>query len=173
MPRGVHHGLMGSSVEGRDAVRVLEGQAASERAARALAAYFAELDERFAEGYDPELTHRVDAQEVTPPHGDFILVTEVGTGEVVGCGGVRVIADGVVEVRRMWLAPTARGHGLGRFLLKSLENRARSLGARRVLLGVHEALEEAIALFRSAGYREVPDELPDRYVTQVLGKDLG
>ncbi|MDD9206434.1 GNAT family N-acetyltransferase, partial [Georgenia sp. 10Sc9-8] len=60
-----------------------------------------------------------------------------------------------------------------RFLLKSLENRARSLGARRVLLGVNEVLEEAIALFRSAGYREVPDRLPDRYVTQVLGKDLG
>lgn len=159
---------MGSTT--RDAVRILEGMAASDRAAKALRAYFAELGERF--GYDPELTEQVSPEEVTPPRGDFVLVTEIGTGEVIGCGGVRVIADGVVELRRMWLRPTARGQGLGRFLLEHLENRARSLGGRRVLAGVHESLEEAIALYRSAGYEPTEEALPDRFVTLVLAKDL-
>lgn len=153
-----------------DAVRILEGMAASDRAARALRAYVAELDERF--GYDVRLIEAVQPAEVTPPHGDFVLVTEIGTGEVVGCGGVRVLGAGVVELRRMWLRPTARGHGLGRFLLQHLENRARALGGRRILAGVHESLAEAIALYESAGYAPAPETLDDPYVTRVLGKDL-
>lgn len=153
-----------------DAVRLLEGMAASDRAARALRAYFAELDARF--GYDVRLTEPVEPADVTPPHGDFVLVTDIGTGEVVGCGGVRVLEPGVVELRRMWLRPTARGQGLGRFLLQHLENRARALGGRRILAGVHETLEEAIALYESAGYTAAPESLADPYTTLVLGKDL-
>ncbi len=153
-------------------MRILEGQAASDRAARALERYFAELDERIAGGFDPTLVEQVDPDDVTPPHGDFLLLTELTTGTVLGCGGVRVLPSGDVELRRMWLAPDARGKGLGRFLLRALENRARALGGRRVVLSVNESLHEAIALYESAGYRPTEPFEDNPYVSVFLGKDL-
>ncbi|MPV36867.1 GNAT family N-acetyltransferase [Georgenia subflava] len=153
-------------------VRILEGQAASDRAVRALEAYFAELDERFAGGFDPALVKVADPDEVTPPRGDFILMTELATGRVLGCGGVRVLDSGDVELRRMWLVPDARGRGLGRFLLRALENRARALGGRRVVLSVNETLTEAIALYESAGYTTTDAFEENPYVQVFLGKDL-
>ena len=153
-------------------VRILEGQAASERAARALEAYFDELDERIAGGFDPTLLEQVDPDDVTPPRGDFLLLTELTTGKVLGCGGVRTLPGGDVELRRMWLVPDARGKGLGRFLLRALENRARALGGRRVVLSINESLSEAIALYESAGYTPTEPFEENRYVTVFLGKDL-
>ncbi|MFC7407154.1 GNAT family N-acetyltransferase [Georgenia alba] len=155
-------------------VRLLEGQAASERAARALSAYFAELDERLEGGFRAELVEAVPPEECTPPHGDFVLVTELGTSAVLGCGGVRVRPDssGVAELQRMWLVPGVRGEGLGRFLLRSLENRARALGARRVVLSLNRSLSEAMALFRSAGYTSAEPYEENPYVDVFLGKDL-
>jgi GNAT superfamily N-acetyltransferase len=153
-------------------VRLLEGQAASERAARALAAYFAELDERLEGGVERDLLQVLPPEEVTPPRGDFILVTELGTGKVLGCGGVRVLGEGTVELRRMWLVPDVRGQGLGRFLLRALENRARALGGRRVVLSLNRALTEALALYESAGYSPVEAFEENPYVDLFLGKEL-
>ncbi|MFH5821805.1 GNAT family N-acetyltransferase [Georgenia sp. AZ-5] len=153
-------------------VRILEGQAASERATRALNAYFAELDERLPGGFDPALTEQVDPDDVTPPRGDFLLLTELATGRVLGCGGVRRLESGDIELRRMWLAPDARGKGLGRFLLRALENRARSLGGRRAVLSVSEELTEAIALYKAAGYTPTDPFEENPYVQTFLGKDL-
>ncbi|WP_127125906.1 GNAT family N-acetyltransferase [Georgenia sp. SYP-B2076] len=153
-------------------VRILEGQAASERAARALARYYAELGERI-EGFDVSLLEAADPTDVTPPHGDFMLLTELVTGTVLGCGGVRVLSGTEVELRRMWLSPDARGKGLGRFLLRALENRARSLGGRRVVLSVNEALTEAVSLYESAGYEPTTPFGDNPFVQIYLGKDLG
>ncbi|WP_052436903.1 GNAT family N-acetyltransferase [Georgenia sp. SUBG003] len=153
-------------------VRLIEGQAASDRAARALAAYFAELDERLEGGFRQDLLEQVPPQEVTPPRGDFLLVTELGTGKVLGCGGVRVLEEGTVELRRMWLVPDVRGQGLGRFLLRALENRARALGGRRVVLSLNRALTEALALYESAGYTPVEAFEENPYVDLFLGKEL-
>ncbi|WP_448073574.1 GNAT family N-acetyltransferase [Georgenia yuyongxinii] len=153
-------------------VRILEGQAASDRAARALASYFAELDRRLEGGFDPKLTEQVDPADVTPPKGDFLLLTELASGTVLGCGGVRVLPSGDVELRRMWLAADARGKGLGRFLLRALENRARALGGRRVVLSVNESLTEAISLYESAGYTPTEAFEDNPYVTVFLGKTL-
>lgn len=153
-------------------VRILGGQAASERAAKALAAYFAELADRFEGGFDPALIDVEDPANVTPPRGDFLLFTELGSGSVLGCGGVKVREGGVVEIRRMWLVPGARGRGLGRFLLRELENRARALGGRRVVLSAHESLVEALALYRSAGYEPTEPFEENPYVDVFLAKDL-
>ncbi|UNX54543.1 GNAT family N-acetyltransferase [Georgenia sp. TF02-10] len=153
-------------------VRIIEGQAASERATKALAQYFAELDERFAGGFDPALVEAADPEDVTPPHGDFLLLTELGTGKLLGCGGVRKLPSGDIELRRMWLVPDARGRGLGRFLLRALENRARALGGTRLVLSANEALVEALALYRSAGYTPTEPFEDNPYVQVFLGKDL-
>ena len=55
----------------------------------------------------------------------------------------------------MWVAPHARGLGLGRRLLLELERHARQAGAQIVRLETNRALKEAIQLYRSTGYREV------------------
>jgi len=153
-------------------VRILGGQAGSEAAAKAMRAYLAELSDRLETGTDPALTLATDPAEVTPPRGDFMLVSEVGTGAVVGFGAVHVLEPGVVEIKRMWLKPDVRGRGLGRFLLKQLENRARSLGARRVLMGVNESLVEACGLYRASGYEPVDRFEENPYVTHFFGKQL-
>lgn len=158
-------------------VRILEGQGASERAARALLTYYEELGERLGESFGPDPLANISPEEVTPPRGDFLLVSELGTAVVLGFGGVHMpeeYADEVpvAELQRMWLVPDARGRGLGRFLLRALENRARALGARRIRLSLHHSLTEAMALYESAGYQSVePFETKPR-VDVYLAKDL-
>lgn len=151
-------------------VRILEGQAGSEAAARAMRAYLAELADRLET--DPALTHAADPVDVTPPRGDFILLREVVSSEVVGFGAVHVLRPTVVEIKRMWLRPDVRGRGLGRFLLASLENRARSLGAHEVLLAVNDSLVEACELYRHSGYEQVERFEDNPYVTHFFGKRL-
>ncbi len=151
-------------------VRILEGQAGSRAAANAMRAYRAELGARLAG--DPTLSHATDPAEVTPPRGDFCIVSEVATGETIGFGAVHVVEPGVVEIKRMWLKPDVRGRGLGRFLLKHLENRARALGARRVILGVNEELVEAFGLYRASGYEQVERFEDNPHVTHFFGKQL-
>jgi ribosomal protein S18 acetylase RimI-like enzyme len=76
-------------------------------------------------------------------------------GEPVGCGALKFHGDEPAELKRMWVADSARGLGIGRRLLQELERRAAAGGARVVRLETNETLAEAIALYRSAGYREV------------------
>ena len=56
----------------------------------------------------------------------------------------------------MWVSPAARGLGLGRRLLGELEQRVLDSGASVARLETNQVLAEAIGLYRSAGYREVP-----------------
>ena len=65
-------------------VRILEGQGASERAARALLDYYQELGQRLGEHFGPDPLQNVSREEVTPPRGDFLLVSELGTGGLLG-----------------------------------------------------------------------------------------
>src|SRR5580704_1557573 len=60
------------------------------------------------------------------------------------------------EVKRMWVAESARGAGIARRLLAELEADAVASGATTARLETNGALKEAIAMYRSAGYVEVP-----------------
>ncbi len=114
--------------------------------------YFAELDRRFDDGFDHVLgPEELDAMR--PPAGLFVVATLLG--EPVGCGGLRFNPDGPTDLKRMWVAETARGLGLGRRLLQELERLAAEHGVRALRLETNRNLGEAIALYRSAGYREV------------------
>jgi DNA-binding MarR family transcriptional regulator/GNAT superfamily N-acetyltransferase len=117
-------------------------------------AYFAELDRRSDSGFDPERMSLVDPDELRPPAG-LLLVAYLGA-EPVGCGAVRHHDGAATEIKRMWVAETARGLGIGRRLLEALEACAREAGAPAAQLETNKALVEAIALYRSAGYVEVP-----------------
>ena len=95
----------------------------------------------------------VDPDEFSPPHGLF-LVAEVG-GVPAGSGGWRVQADGVVEVKRMYVAPAFRRRGLAALVLAELERTAAAAGHRRVVLNSGERQPEALALYARAGYTPV------------------
>jgi ribosomal protein S18 acetylase RimI-like enzyme len=91
--------------------------------------------------------------------------------EPIGCGGLKLSGDSAV-IKRMWLAGSARGLGLGRRLLAELEEQARSRGARRVLLETNRVLAEAIGLYRSAGYQEVEPFNDEPYAHHWFEKQL-
>jgi DNA-binding MarR family transcriptional regulator/GNAT superfamily N-acetyltransferase len=122
-------------------------------AQRCAAAYYAELGRRFDAGFDPERSLTADADELRPPAG-LLLVASL-RGEPVGCGALRFHGEEPTELKRMWVAESTRGLGLGRRLLRELEARAGDSGARAVRLETNKSLLEAIALYRSAGYTEV------------------
>jgi len=115
--------------------------------------YFSELDTRFDSGFDPRRTNSPDFAELTEPVG-LLLVARLRK-EPVGCGALKFVGADRADIKRMWVAPTARGLGVGRRLLTELEDRARERGMRVVQLETNKTLREAISLYRSAGYMEV------------------
>ncbi len=117
------------------------------------ARYFAELGERFEAGFDPSQSISAHEHELTPPVG-VVLVARLRE-ELIGCGALKLHAHAPAEIKRMWVAPQARGLGLGRRLLESLERYAREAGASVVHLETNRALAEAIQLYRASGYEEV------------------
>jgi len=104
-----------------------------------------DLEAEIAAGPPPELAG---------PDGVLLLVRV--DGEPAGMGGVRHLDTDVAEVKSMYLSPAHRGKGLARLLLGELEEIARRRGCRTVRLDTSDYLTAAIALYRAAGYREVP-----------------
>ena len=119
-----------------------------------LRAYFAELDRRSESGFDAVAGISAEPHEVTPPAGLFLVAYL--RGEPVGCGAVKHHPGEASEIKRMWVAEPARGLGIARRLLAELENDAVTSGASTTHLETNKTLVEAIALYRSAGYVEVP-----------------
>jgi ribosomal protein S18 acetylase RimI-like enzyme len=115
--------------------------------------YFAELSMPFDTGFDPSLSISADTRELTPPAGALILGRL--RGRPIGCGALKFHPGEAAELKRMWVAPEARGLGIGRRLLQELEQHARKAGADVLHLETNHALTEAIELYRRAGYREV------------------
>jgi DNA-binding MarR family transcriptional regulator/RimJ/RimL family protein N-acetyltransferase len=118
-----------------------------------LQAYFSELDRRFDAGFDPGRSTPVEEGALRGPGGLFLVASV--RGKPIGCGGLRFHDDAPAEIKRMWVAESARGLGLGRRLLSELEDLAAEHGARAVRLETNRTLAEAISLYRSAGYVEV------------------
>lgn len=123
-------------------------------AQRCINAYFAELNRRSNVPYDPAKGVPAEPHEMTPPAGLFLVVYV--NGEAVGCGGVKHHPHAPSEIKRMWVAEPARGLGIARRLLNQLETEAINSGATTMRLETNVALTEAIAMYRSAGYEEVP-----------------
>jgi DNA-binding MarR family transcriptional regulator/GNAT superfamily N-acetyltransferase len=123
-------------------------------AQRCLRAYVAELNRRAPDrGFDPTKGSTANPYEVRPPFGAFVVAYL--RGEPIGCGAVKHQPGEATDIKRMWIAESARGLGLGRRLLEHLEGLAREHGSREGRLETSDVLTEAIALYRSAGYAEV------------------
>lgn len=96
----------------------------------------------------------VDAAEVSGERGSFLLAYLDDLA--VGCGAVRLLRDRDAELKRMYVAPEARGRGVASALLRELEAEAARLGARRLILETGNKQIEALALYRREGYAEIP-----------------
>jgi putative acetyltransferase len=133
------------------------------------------LNEELTGAYpEPGATHfGLDPAEVSGLRGAFLVVYE---GEdPVGCGAVRLIEPAIGELKRMYIAGSKRGRGLGRLLIRSLEQEARRLGARRLILETGIRQTAAIALYRGTGFLPIPlygEYLLSPRTSLCLGKDL-
>lgn len=93
--------------------------------------------------------------QLLPPRGTWL----VGwlDDEAVACGGVRLLSPDVCEIKRMYVAPPARGRGVAKDLLTRLEAAGAVLGATVARLDTGREMAAAVALYRQAGYVEIAD----------------
>lgn len=124
---------------------------------------------------EPGATHfGLDPAEVSGRRGAFLVVYQ--KGNAVGCGAVRLTDAETGELKRMYVAPTVRGQGLGRRLVTALEWEARALGARRLILETGVRQTAAIALYRGTGFEPIPlygEYLQSPETSLCFGKELG
>lgn len=132
--------------------------------------YFEELNRRFDAGFDPSLSISADARELVPPEGALLIARL--SGRPVGCGAFKFHGPAPAELKRMWLSGDVRGLGLGRRLLAELEEYARKAGVRVIHLETNRNLTEAIHLYRTSGYREVPPFNAEPYAHHWFEKRL-
>jgi len=120
--------------------------------------------------FDERATPSATPRDLGPPGGAFLVV--YAGGEPAGCGGIKRLAPDTGEVKRMFVAPAARGRGVARALLAELEATARSLGYARLRLDTGDRQPEARALYEAAGYRAIPDYNDNPYAHHWFEKDL-
>jgi DNA-binding MarR family transcriptional regulator/predicted GNAT family acetyltransferase len=141
---------------------------AAPEARAAMDAYFAELDRRFPDGFDPGPASTGD---MSPARGGrFVLATSDGTP--VACGGVRDLGERAAEIKRMWVHDDWRGAGLGARLLRHLEAAARDLGHGLVRLDTNRTLTEAVTMYERAGYRHIERYNDNPYAQEFFEKRL-
>jgi DNA-binding MarR family transcriptional regulator/predicted GNAT family N-acyltransferase len=132
--------------------------------------YFRDLAQRFDTGFDPARSNSATDEDLTPPAGWF-LVARID-GIAVGCGALKRLDAVAAEIKRMWTAPDARGRGVARTVLQTLETIAREQGVETLRLETNRTLIEAQALYRQQGYQEVPAFNSEPYAHHWFRKRL-
>jgi len=148
-------------------VKVGERPPSDPLARACLRVYSHELEQCFGGRFDAGSAE----DHLAPPDG--LLMVAVLQGEPVGCGGLVFATGEPPEIKRLWTAPTARGTGLGRRLLLELERRAATAGASSVRLDTNGGLSEALALYRSSDYTEIPPYNDNPHAHHWFEKRLG
>lgn len=135
-------------------------------AVRLLSAYFDELRARFG-AYEPPSRDdlRRDAER-----GAILVAYD--RGRAAGCGSLRLLDEDTAEVKRMFVAPEARGRGHGRRLLRALEARARALACGRIVLDTAAPLKEAARMYLREGYAEIARYNDNPYAARWFEKRL-
>ncbi|MEN5033696.1 GNAT family N-acetyltransferase [Pseudomonas sp. TWI929] len=125
---------------------------------------------------DDEWEARIAAVASSKSAQAFFAVKRNEICGLVWCKASDVEAD-VVEIFQMWVAPDARGFGVGRALLERALSWARGYGAQRVRLGVTVADSPAMRLYKASGFQPVgiPELLREGSVlmSQAMELNLG
>ena len=93
-----------------------------------------------------------EAAKYRAPAGAFLLAW--AAGDAIGCVSLRRLDATTAEVKRLWVAPHARGRGLARRLMHEIESRARSMGFAQLKLDSNSSLTPAIRLYRATGWAD-------------------
>jgi putative acetyltransferase len=112
------------------------------------------LDEDLLQRYPGIAIHGLHPQNIADPNLTFLVASVAG--QAVGCGALRDLEPGVAEVKRMFVLPEFRGRGIARQILLALESAARERGYATLRLETGTRQPEAIGLYRSAGYSQIP-----------------
>jgi GNAT superfamily N-acetyltransferase len=108
--------------------------------------------------------------EMAPPRGRFLVGYEAG--RPVAIGGLRPLGEDLCEIKRMYVVPGARSHGVGRALLVALEETAKTIGYRAVRLDAGPEQRHSRALFAATGYRPIPPYNANHIAVYFGEKDL-
>ncbi|KOP24764.1 acetyltransferase [Hapalosiphon sp. MRB220] len=107
-------------------------------------------------GWEPDGADRdvLQVEECYLATGGEFWVIEY-QNQVVGTGAYYPIHRGekAVEIRKMYLLPSARGVGLGKYLLQELERAIAHRGFQQIWIETASVLAEAVKLYESNGYR--------------------
>ncbi len=119
----------------------------------------------------------IDHAEFAPPRGAFFVGLLDGVPVVSGAWRRRsdvefAATTNTAEIKRMYVAPAARGLGLARRMLAHLEATASAAGAAAMILETGDMQPEAIALYESSGYEPIPGfgHYRDSPVNRCFGK---
>lgn len=143
---------------------------ASDIATKCLSAFSAELSKRLNLDFDLKKSGDPELSQMKHPHGTFIVAR---LGDMpVGCVGVKGNGGTLAEVKRMWIAPAARGLGLARRLMITAEGAARDLGIATLRLDTNSTLFEAVNLYQRMGWAEIDRFNDDPYPDIFFEKQL-
>ena len=119
-----------------------------------------QLDAHMSSLYPAESNHLLGIDALQQPDVRFLVARQSGTAR--GCGALKLERDGTAEVKRMYVDPSSRGLGIGKSLMRAIEETAlrESVKTLRLETGIHQP--EAIGLYIASGFREVPAFPPYR-----------
>jgi DNA-binding MarR family transcriptional regulator/predicted GNAT family N-acyltransferase len=159
-----------ASAFGRSNISIDEVNPKAKEAQYCLGEYYAELSRRFKGGFEVSLSRDPDAADMILPRGTFLVA--MSDGLPIGCVGLKGTGGELAEVKRLWVASSARGLGLGRRLMDSVESAARNIAIRILRLDTNSALPEALQLYRRTGWIEIErfndDPYPDLFFEKCL-----
>lgn len=135
-----------------------------------LAGYYGDLARLFEGGFDPGRSLDPDRMALRPPLGTFLVAR--ADGLAVGCCALKGDGGEIAEIKRLWVAPPARGLGLARALMAAAEGRARGLGMRLLRLDTNRSLTAAMRLYRATGWQEIPAFNAEPYAHHWFEKRL-
>ena len=105
--------------------------------------------------WTPDVPPRLTATDVEPPAGRWLVAYR--DEQPIGCAGLKRLDERTAEIKRVYVAPEARGAGVARALLARLEEIARTVGYDRLRLDTGAEQPASVALFTSIGYEQIPD----------------
>jgi GNAT superfamily N-acetyltransferase len=133
-------------------VEIRRADIGSAEAAKLIAALNAELSAQYPE---EGATHfRLAPGEVMEGRGAFLIAYLAG--KPIGCGAIRLLEPETAEIKRMYVVPDARGHGISKQILAALEAQSCRLGVQKLLLETGERQISAMALYNRAGFVRIP-----------------